>query len=166
MDQTLNVKWFLAQSKPNSHAIAERNLTRQGFKTFLPMREETARIRDRFVTKLRPLFPGYLFVALDLGAGSWRAVNSTFGITKLVSLGNAPTPVPCDLVTALMQRCDPQDPGKTLQPGDQVALTHGPFADVMATIDSIAPDRRVWLLMDVMGAQTRVFAQAGHLRAI
>ncbi|WP_323811290.1 transcription termination/antitermination NusG family protein [Yoonia sp. 67-2] len=68
--------WFLAQCKPNSHAVAERNLTRQGFTTFLPIREETMRVRNRFVTKLRPLFPGYLFVALDVGAGKWRAVNS------------------------------------------------------------------------------------------
>lgn len=157
--------WFLAQCKPNSHAVAERNLIRQGFATFLPMREETMRVRNRFITRLRPLFPGYLFVALDVGAGKWRAVNSTNGISRLVSLGKAPTQVPRDLVAALMQRDDPDSAERHL-PGDHVTLSHGPFADVVATIDSIAPDRRVWLLMDVMGAQTRVSADAGHLRAI
>lgn len=155
-------KWFLAQSKPNSHAIAERNLIRQGFKTFLPMRDETERVRDRFVTRRRPLFPGYVFVALDLDAGSWRAVNSTIGVTRLVTLGKEPTPVPCGLVDALMR----SENAAALSAGDRVRLTHGPFADIVATIDRIAPDRRVWLLMDIMGTQTRVSADAGQVRAI
>ena len=37
---------LLAQFKPNSHNIAERNLTRQGFRAFVPMQEETKRARQ------------------------------------------------------------------------------------------------------------------------
>ena len=33
--------WFLAQLKPNCANIANKNLKRQGFQTFLPMEEET-----------------------------------------------------------------------------------------------------------------------------
>jgi transcriptional antiterminator RfaH len=86
-DQDHGTRWFLAQCKPNSHHVAERNLARQGFAVFLPLQEETKRARGRFVTRMRPLFPGYLFVALDIRQGLWRAVNSTLGITRLVSLG-------------------------------------------------------------------------------
>ena len=31
--------WFLAQLKPNCANIADRNLKRQGFQTFLPVEE-------------------------------------------------------------------------------------------------------------------------------
>jgi hypothetical protein len=58
--------WFLAQFKPNSHRIAERTLLRQGFRIFLPLHEETTRIRGKFTVQMRPLFPGYLFVVLNL----------------------------------------------------------------------------------------------------
>ena len=161
--------WFLAQFKPNSHNIAERNLTRQGFHTFLPMQEETKRARGKFITQMRPLFPGYMFVALDMLLGSWRAVNSTYGITRLVSLGKEPTPVPLDLVSQLMLRCDREGkllPPKLLQPGDEVLLTKGPFTDFVATIERIAPDRRIYVLMELMGAKTRVAVNAEHLRAV
>jgi transcriptional antiterminator RfaH len=161
--------WFLAQIKPNSHNIAERNLTRQGFRIFLPMQEETKRARGKFTTQMRPLFPGYLFVALDLLRGGWRAVNSTYGITRIVSLGKEPTPVPLDLVSQLMLRCDREGkllPPKLLKPGDEVTLTKGPFTNFVATIESIAPDRRIWVLMELMGAQTRVAVSADHLRAV
>jgi len=161
--------WFLAQIKPNSHNIAERNLSRQGFRIFLPMQEETKRAQGKFTTQMRPLFPGYLFVALDLLRGGWRAVNSTYGITRIVSLGKEPTPVPLDLVSQLMLRCDREGkllPPKLLKPGDEVTLTKGPFTNFVATIESIAPDKRIWVLMELMGAQTRVAVSADHLRAV
>jgi len=161
--------WFLAQFKPNSHKIAERNLTRQGFRTFLPLQEETRRARGRFITQRRPLFPGYLFVALDVLRGSWRTVNSTYGITRLVSLGKEPTPVPLALVSQLMLRCDREGkllPPKLLKPGDEVMLTKGPFTDFVATIERIAPDRRVYVLMELMGAQTRVAVPMNQLQAL
>jgi len=162
-------RWFLAQHKPNSHRIAERNLTRQGFRTFLPMQEETTRVRGRFATRLRPLFQGYLFVALDPRQGGWRAINATYGITRLVSLGNEPTPVPLDLVSQLMLRCDASGkllPPRILKPGDQVTLSKGPFSDFVATIETIAPDKRVWVLIEIMGGETRVAVSAGQLRAV
>lgn len=176
--------WYLAQFKPNCHRIAERNLRRQGFVTFLPLTEETRRIRGRFMTRLQPLFPGYLMVSLDRRDGGWGAVNSTYGITRLVSLGAEPNPVPEALVRALMQRCDsdgklmapavqdhdaPDAEGlvpERLIPGDQVILTRGPFADFVATIDSLAPDRRVWVLMELLGSQTRVAIPTADIRGV
>lgn len=61
--------WFLAQLKPNSVKIAERNLKRQGFRTFLPVEEVTKRANSKFVTAVRPMFPGYIFVSFDATKG-------------------------------------------------------------------------------------------------
>lgn len=161
--------WFLAQYKPNSHRIAVRNLTRQGFPTFLPLLEETRRIQGKFTTRMRPLFQGYLFVALDPSQGGWRAINSTNGITRLVSLGTEPTPVPPDLVSQLRQRCDASGkllPPRLLQPGDQVTVSAGPFTDFVATIETVAPERRIWVLIEFMGGKTRVALSAEQVRAV
>ncbi len=178
-DQPSGPLWYLAQFKPNCHRIAERNLLRQGFGTFLPLVEETRRVRGRFVTRLQPLFSGYLMVSLEKRKGGWGAINSTYGVSRLVTLGPEPTPVPGELVRALMQRCDSDgkllapnvdeldDPDtRGLHPGDQVQLIKGPFADFVATVDSLAPDRRVWVLMELMGSQTRVAVPTAHLRAV
>lgn len=161
--------WFLAQLKPNCANIAEKNLKRQGFQTFLPMEEETRARGGKFVTAMRPLFPGYIFVAFDVARGLWRTVNSTYGVTRLVSLGKEPTTVPVDLVSQLMLRCDSTGrllPRKLPKPGDQVTLTKGPFADFVAEVEMIVPDRRVWVLMNIMGGQTRVAVGADQLRAV
>ena len=161
--------WNLVQLKPNSARIAERNLLRQGFGVFLPRIEETLRRGQRFVTEQRPLFPGYAFVGLDPANPNWRSVNGTLGVSRLVSFGAAPAQVPDDLVLGLMARCDGDgllQPEAELQPGDRVVLTHGPFTDFVATIDRIAPDRRVWVLLDLMGQQVRLKADASHLAVV
>lgn len=160
--------WFLAQLKPNCANIADKNLKRQGFKTFLPMEDETRQRNGKFVTATRPLFPGYIFVAFDVARGFWRTVNSTDGITRLVSFAKEPTAVPLDLVSQLMMRCDVKGkllPPKLLKPGDQVTLTKGAFANFVAEVEKITPDRRVWVLMDLMGGQTRVAVAADQLRS-
>lgn len=161
--------WFLAQLKPNCANIADKNLKRQGFKTFLPQQEDTRQRDGKFITALRPLFPGYIFVAFDAAGGLWRTVNSTYGVTRLVGFGTEPSPVPLDLITQLRMRCDESGkllPPKLLKPGDQVTLTKGPFANFVAEVEKIAPDRRVWVLMDILGGRTRVAVAQDLLRTI
>ncbi|NOX41672.1 MAG: transcriptional activator RfaH [Alphaproteobacteria bacterium] len=149
--------------------MAERNLHRQDFQTFLPLHEETKRRSGRFISTLRPLFTGYLFVAFDTANGGWRAINNTYGVTRLVSFGDQPQPVPLDLISRLMLRCDAGGkllPPRILQPGDAVRLTSGPFAEFVATVEKISPDQRVWVLLDLMGRTTRVAVQAEALQVV
>lgn len=167
--QERSTSWFLAQLKPNSANIANRNLKRQGFKTFLPLEEETRQRNGKFVTAIRPMFPGYIFVAFDAARGYWRSVNSTQGITRLVSFGKEPAAVPDELISQLVLRCDAEGkllPSSHLKPGDQVALTKGPFANFTAEVEKIEPDRRVWILMEIMGGQARVATGVDQLRVI
>jgi transcriptional antiterminator RfaH len=52
------ISWFLAQLKLNCADIAEKNLRRQGFKSFLPLEEQTRLHNGKFITDMQPLFPG------------------------------------------------------------------------------------------------------------
>ena len=160
---------FWPSASPTAIASPSATWRGRGFRIFLPRQEETKRARGKFTTQMRPLFPGYLFVAFDMQKGGWRAINSTYGITRLVSFGKAPTPVPPDLVKQLILRCDEEGkllPPEMLTPGDKVTVTKGPFTDFVTTIESVGPDRRVWVLMEIMGGHTRVAMDAQHLRAM
>lgn len=160
-------RWLLAQVKPNCDAIAERNLVRQGFATFLPREDVTREVRGRFVTRRRAVFPGYLFVSFDPGQGLWRSINATYGVARLVSFGSAPAAVPEGLVEELQARCSGDGvllPLEDLRTGDEVVLTRGPFASLVAEVVDLAPERRVWVLLDVMGGKRRVAVDATQLR--
>lgn len=164
---TSTFDWFLAQLKPNAHKIAKRNLERQGFNVFLPEAEETRRRSGRFITEVKPVFPGYVFVGFDALQGGWRAVNSTLGVTRIVSFGREPAPVPAGLISALKRRFDEAGAPKEtdeFQPGQEVKIAIGPFADFVAQVETIEPDRRVWVLLDFMGRKTRTAVPRADLR--
>lgn len=161
--------WHLIQFKPNSHRLAERNLNRQGFETFLPMQETTRRKGSQFVYKLKPLFPGYMFVSVSSEHAPWRTINSTIGVSRLVSFDGKPAALPQQLISGLMLRCDTS--GKFLSPkslneGDNIELLTGPFARFIATIDTIDAEQRIWVLMDVMGHRTRMRVKSDQVQLI
>ena len=159
-------QWYLIQFKPNSHRLAERNLHRQGFQTFLPMQKITRRKASLFVNDLKPLFPGYMFVNVNSDLAPWRAINSTIGVSRLVSFVGKPKPLPLQLISGLMLRCDTSGtllPPKSLNEGDSVEMLTGPFANFVATVDTIDPEQRIWVLMDFMGQKTRMQVTADQL---
>lgn len=161
--------WYLVQLKPNCQRIAERNLARQGFRTFLPRYERTRRGRGRFTTTLAPLFPGYLFIQMAPAQGGWRAVNSTLGVSRIVSFGSSPTKVPTALILGLIARTDETATLSLhgeMQPGDTVQILSGPFAEFVAQVQEIDPERRVWVLLDLMGRAVRTAFDGGELRSI
>jgi transcriptional antiterminator RfaH len=163
------MNWYLVQFKPNAHRIAEKNLVRQGYRVFLPMQKITKRQSSRFVNDERPLFPGYLFVSLSSQSGPWRRVNSTNGVSRLVSFSNTPSPVPSDFVAGLIKRCD--DAGFLqadcdLQIGDTVQISQGPFASFLATIDAMDADERVWILLDLLGQKSRIRISKSNLNPL
>lgn len=163
----LSGTWGLAQLKPNSHQIARRNLERQGFNVFLPIFVQTMRRAGQFKTQSKPLFPGYIFVGWTTGTPPWQSVNATQGITKLVSFGTQPATVPQDVMTALQERYDETgdtNPTVPLEKGDKVHVESGPFVDFIAQVETVDPDQRVWLLLDVMGRKTRILESAKNLR--
>ena len=160
-------QWYLIQFKPNSHRMAERNLHRQGFETFLPMQKITRRKASRFVSDLKPLFPGYMFVNVNSDLAPWRSINSTIGVSKLVSFEGKPKLLPIQLISGLMLRCDASGtllPPKSLSAGDSVEMLTGPFANFIATVDTIDPEQRIWVLMDFMGQKTRMQVTADQLQ--
>ena len=159
--------WHLIQFKPNSHRLAERNLHRQGFETFLPMQKITHRKVSRFVSDLRPLFPGYMFVSVNPELAPWRSIHSTIGVSKLVSFEGKPKPLPLQLISGLMLRCDASGtllPPKSLNEGDSVEMVTGPFASFIAKVDTIDPEQRIWVLTDFMGHKTRMQVTADQLQ--
>ena len=159
-------EWFLVQFKPNSHNVAVRNLKRQGFETFLPFQEITRRQATRFVSELRPLFPGYMFIRLDPETSPWRKVDSTYGVARIVSFGDSPAPVPPGLVESLLGRCDETGRMRSrenLGVGDAVKVIEGPFSEFVGTVETIDAEQRVWLLLEFMGQTTRIQVNANQV---
>ena len=145
--------WYLAQLKPNALGVAAHHLRRQGFKTFMPLLEETRR-GVRFETRRAPLFPGYLFVGATGLSADVGAVRSTRGVTRLVKSAGRLAPLPASLVDALRARCNIDgvyNLNEDLHVGDGVRITGGPFAQYFGRFHALSSGERVLVLLDVLG---------------
>ena len=154
-----NKVWYLVHCKPNGEQMAFRNLKNQGFSTFLPLQKLTNRKGLGFQTRVRPLFPGYMFVAQNPDAGQWRKINSTRGVARLVCFAADPTPLPRIIMNQLLERCDANgvfQQSVNLVTGDNVKISRGPFSGMIGKIIEIEPSQRVHLLLDLLGQESKM----------
>ena len=165
------ITWYLVQLKPNSFVKAKQHLHRQGFAVFAPELKVTKKSNDRFLTKHELLFPGYIFVGVPAETAPWRAINSTRGVSRIVSFGPKPNLVPRTLIAKLRERFETEsDTAKTedFLVNDTVHLTSGPFTEFVAKVqeNSHTSQQRVWILIDLMGRLTRLCYDKNDLRKV
>ena len=158
--------WYLLQTKPNCHKIAQENLHRQGFKVFLPLLTKTTTRRTKFVNNLKPLFPGYIFLGTELDNIPWKSVNSTRGVSKAVTLDGHYRSVAPEIFDGLRSRCDQNGVLETMEnvkAGDQAKITKGPFADFICNVEKIDDCHRAWVLLDILRQITRTAVPLNNL---
>ena len=149
----MSTEWYLAQLKPNALGIAERNLQRQGFDTFMPKLRQTRR-GAQFVERVVPLFPGYLFIGANTRSRDVGVIRSTRGVAHIVRSAGKVTPLPQAIIEALAAQCDENGiytADSQLSAGDRVSVTNGLFAEYFGEIHDLSAEGRVWVLLDVMG---------------
>ena len=153
--------WFVVYTQPNAEARALANLRRQGYETYLPRyRRKRSHARKIDIVE-RPLFPRYLFVALDLVRARWRPILSTFGVADLIRTGDTPQKLPDGVVDQIRagendRRFDAVDPLAGAEPGAAVRILAGPFADLIGKLQRAAESERVTLLLDLLGQEVRL----------
>ncbi len=163
-------RWYVVQTQVNAEHKAAFNLDQQGFTTYLP-RYLKRRSHARKVDMVpRPLFPRYLFVAIDLAAQRWRAIHSTLGVSHLVCCNDRPASVADDVVDALKARENESgfirlESRTRFSPGDRVRIVDGALVDSLALVEGVSGHDRVALLLDLLGRQVRVLVGAELIAA-
>lgn len=162
-----SVRWYVVRTKVRQEAVALANLDRQDFKTYLPTIRVTRRQSGKWRAAAEPLFPGYLFVEVDVTVQSAAPIANTRGAIGLVRFGGEISPVPDGIVDGIMamqsSRDTPIDPAQVFKQGDTVTIVQGPFSGVNAIFHAQSGKERVCLLLDLMGRSNRVEVSAHQI---
>ncbi len=152
--------WYLIYTKPRAEKLAQENLQRQEFVTYLPLIQETHRIRGKYASRIEPMFPRYLFIQLNCTTDNWSPIRSTLGVSSIVRFGTYPMQVPESLLEILQKNED--DNGsqsmteKEFQTGDCIRIIEGAMAGLEGIYESKTSKERVIILLNIAGQYTRV----------
>ncbi|UCD98865.1 MAG: hypothetical protein JSV42_18295 [Chloroflexota bacterium] len=146
--------WYALRSKPRKEEVLWRQLLAHEVDVFFPrIKVNPVNPRSR---KLRPYFPGYMFVQVDLdevGLSKFQWMPHAIG---LVSFDGEPATVPENLIHAIHKRVDEIAAAggefyDGLKPGEPVRISSGPFAGYEAIFDMRLPgSERVRVLIQML----------------
>lgn len=164
------MSWYVVQTQPNAERKAVFNLNRQGYQTYLPQYLRRRRHARRVEHVKSPLFPRYLFVAIDAASQRWRPIQSTVGVSRLICNGDTPATIPARIVEQLRGREDSQGCiGLEMRPmfssGDTVRIQDGIFESCLGLFEGMTDGERVAILLDLLGRKVRVFIDADFVAA-
>ncbi len=163
-------RWYVVQTRPRDESTALFHLTRQGFEGYLPRFLKRRRHARKVDISPVPLFPGYLFVALDLAAARWRSIHGTVGVSRLVCHGDNPAPVPEGVVEDIQGRQDPAGwvvlhSQTGLRQGQVVEISNGPLAELRGVFEGLDSKERVVVLLSLLGREVRARVPLGWVQA-
>lgn len=164
----MSLHWYALKSHPHKENLLSHQVETRNFEVFYPqIRVQPVNPRSR---KIRPYFPGYLFVRVDLEICGISIFQWMPYASGLVSFGGEPATVPDVLITALMQKIkDIADAGKgmyeDIKAGTPVLIQGGPFEGFEAIFDTrIAGSERVRVLLKMLNSRSvRVELPGGQI---
>ena len=170
MSGTAEARWYVVQTQVNGEAKASNNLLRQGYEVYLPRYLKRRRHARKVDFTAKPLFPRYIFVAIDMATQRWRSIQSTFGVSRLVSNGDDPAPMAEGVLRSLKAREDSNgfirmDRRPQFTQGDRVRVLSGPFSDNLGLFEGLGDRDRVAILLDLLGRKVRVSIDADMVAA-
>ncbi len=152
--------WYVLQSKPHKENQLHAYLQTQGITTFYPtVRVNPVNPRAR---KIRPYFPRYMFVHIDLGQTGVSTFAWAPGAIRLVEFDGIPASVPEAVIYQLKQQLENIEAAggmlfDGLRHGDPVHIVNGPLAGYDAIFDlRLGGSERVQVLLEILGRVTRV----------
>lgn len=123
-----HLHWYAVQTCSRHEKRVHTRLTEQGIDSFLPLYETRHRWKDRSVDVQLPLFPGYIFLHLDLT--NRLSVLQTSGVVRFVGFGTTATPLPPEEIVSLRQGLSSAlqpEPHPYLRLGQKARVKSGPL---------------------------------------
>jgi transcriptional antiterminator RfaH len=170
MNGAAGKRWYVVQTRPQAEGKATAHLARQGFEIYLPRYLKRRRHARRVDMVAAPLFPRYLFVAIDVAVQRWRSVQSTIGVARLVCNGDHPAEVPDSIISNLRRGEDDRgfvrlERAPSFKLGDKIRVLDGVFSSCLGLFEGMTDGERIAILLDMLGRKVKVVLDADAVEA-
>jgi len=149
-------QWYVVNTYSSHENKVANNLTRRvesmGLQSFvfriIVAEQEEAVLKEGIPTgktRMKNLYPGYVFIEMIMTDEAWYMVRNTPGVTGFVGSsggGTKPFPVPREQIEPVLKRMGMIDSSmyERYEVGDLVKVIHGPLEGTEGKIQSIDKD--------------------------
>ncbi len=174
---TGRMRWYVVHAYSGMEKSVQRALTERieraamqdKFGQILVPSEEVVEVKNghKTVTERR-LFPGYVFVEMEMTDDTWHLVKNTNKVTGFIGgKSNKPTPIGPDEVAKIMQQVqegvEKPRPKVLYEVGEVIRIKEGPFTDFNGNVEEVNYEKsKVRVTVTIFGRATPVdldFAQ-------
>ncbi len=160
------LKWYVLKSYAGQENTVVNNITQrikansleeQITELIVPTNEQIIIKAGKKKTIQEKFLPGYILVHMVLNDKTWHVVRNTQGVTGFIGIEKKPTPLDESEVKGIMSFMKIKQPTyqTSLEVGDTVKVTDGPFTDFMGSISEINENKgQVKVLLSVFGQET------------
>ncbi len=139
--------------------IEYMNMGDKIFRIEVPQKTVTQMKGGKKQEREEKIFPGYVLVEMIMDEDSWYVVRHTSGVTKFVGSAKKPIPARDSEIKKIINRSTStsQKIELDVKAGDKVRITSGPFADFIADIIEVYPDKsKLRANVSIFGRETPV----------
>ncbi len=139
--------------------IEYMNMGDKIFRIEVPQKTVTQMKGGKKQEREEKIFPGYVLVEMIMDEDSWYVVRHTSGVTKFVGSAKRPIPARDSEIKKIINRSSSQVQKIELdvKAGDKVRIISGPFADFIADIIEVYPDKsKLRANVSIFGRETPV----------
>lgn len=167
----MSLSWYVLHSKPNQEELLCSQLEHRKIQVYYP-RLNVQPVNPR-ARKVKPFFPGYLFVRVDLENTPLSSLTYVPGAHGVVSFDHQPASLSEDVLDTIRRNVNrinsvPKDHRRGLKHGDKVFIKGGLFEGYQAIFDvALKGSDRVRLLIQLLHQdQIRVQVPSGMVQPV
>lgn len=154
-------RWCVINTKPNNELIALQKLKHQNYNVYCPKYISFVKHARKVRKIIKPFFPGYIFIRLDVKKDHWTSINYMIGIKRLISDGKIPLAVDESIINELKELQNDlgliENVDLDLYKLDQeVVIYDGPLQGLKGTFKGLSPGKRVEVLLNMLGRKLTV----------
>lgn len=161
-------KWYVLQTLTGNEELVKASIERsvkqfgienKVFSVLVP-EEDIVEIKEgKRVEKKKKMFPGYVFVEMNLDETSWHAIKQTPGVAKFIGNKTRPIPVTDREMQRVLKQLGVREEMIEVffEKGEAIRIISGPFRGYTGSVEEINTQRsKIKALVNIFGRDTPV----------
>lgn len=181
MSEATKMRWYVLQAFSGFESrvattlreyIKLHQMEDQFGEVLVPTEEVVENVGGKRRKSERKFFPGYVLVQMEMNDDTWHLVKSVPRVMGFIG-GTADKPAPITnreadrILNRLQETSDKPRPKTMFEPGEEVRVSEGPFADFNGTVEEVDYEKsRLKVSVSIFGRATPVELEFSQVEKI